>query len=180
MRMQVEATLLFAQAVVPPACLKCPYSSIGKRTTEAILRITQHLHTSLLVSINGSLTTVLSPPLYHPLNQWCHVQPEENAPLPRRALWPQLSICWAARTITWYHWCPDRFWWLANCRSHSNCVLLCEDALNAHILSGLCVLTVTMNNKSWVTNKVKAAINREEKLHFIEGTRTGIKMLNGN
>lgn len=58
-------------------------------------------------------------------------------------------------------------------------VKLCEGALNAPILSGLCVLTVTMNN-GWVTNKVKAAINREEKLHFIEGTRTRIKMLNWN
>lgn len=54
-------------------------------------------------------------------------------------------------------------------------VKLCGEALNAQILSGLCVLTVTMNNKSWVTNEVKAAINREEKLHFIEGTRTGIQ-----
>lgn len=59
-------------------------------------------------------------------------------------------------------------------------VKLCGGVLNAQILSGLCVLTVTMNNKSWVTNKVKAAITREEKLHFIEGTKTGIKMLNGN
>lgn len=48
-------------------------------------------------------------------------------------------------------------------------VKLCKDALNAQILSGLCVLTVTMNNKLWVTNEVKAAINKEEKLHFVEG-----------
>lgn len=59
-------------------------------------------------------------------------------------------------------------------------VKLCEDALNAQVLSGLCVLTVTMDNKSWVTNEVKAAINMDGKLHFIEGTRTGTKMLNGN
>lgn len=73
---------------------------------------------------------------------------------------------------------PITFKLCASCQKMH--VKLCADALKAQILSGLCGLTVTMNNKLWVTNKVKAAINREEKLHFIEGTRTGIKMLNGN
>lgn len=184
--------LLFAQAVLPPACLKCLYSSVGKRTTKAILRITQHLHTPPLarwLASTGVYHCSLSStrPSFKAMVS-CPTRGERTIDLIYTNVKEGL-VAIALHLLGSSDHNMVALMWLANCRSHSNCLLLVRRCIwnsarmlwnSAQILSGLCVLTVTMNNKSWVTNTVKAAINREEKQHFIEGTRTGTKMLNGN